>query len=41
MYDVVPYFLAKIVGEIPAFLSVPMQLNGVTYFFIGFTDDMG
>ena len=36
MYDVVPYFLAKTIADLPAFIIVPFVFNAITYFAIGY-----
>lgn len=40
MYDVVPYYLAKIIGDIPGFLIVPTIFCAITYFLMGFNDNV-
>ena len=40
MYDVIPYFSAKMIADIPAFVIVPFIFNSITYFMIGFTDNI-
>ena len=39
MYGVVPYYLAKIVSDIPSFLIIPVVFTSITYFSIGLTKD--
>ena len=36
MYDVVPYYLAKLIADMPAFIIVPTVFTAITYFLIGF-----
>jgi len=37
MYTVFPYFIAKVLADLPAFLIVPFVYTVMTYFTIGFT----
>ena len=37
MYDVIPYYAAKILGDSPVFLILPNILTLIVYFGIGFT----
>lgn len=37
MYDVVPYYLSKILSELPSFVFPPIMLTLITFFSIGFT----
>ncbi len=39
MYSVLPYYLAKILSDIPGFIIVPMAFTAITYFSIGLTRD--
>lgn len=39
MYDVVPYYLAKVVADTPAFIIVPTVFTSITYFMIGYNDE--
>ena len=41
MYGVFPYYIAKILAEIPVFLIVPMIFTAITFFSIGFTNEDG
>ena len=36
MYGVLPYFIAKILAELPVFIIVPLIFNAITYFSIGY-----
>lgn len=36
MYDVLPYYLAKILAEIPVFIFVPLLFNLITFWLIGY-----
>ena len=36
MYNVLPYYVAKMLAELPVFVAVPLIFNAVTYFMIGF-----
>ena len=38
MYDVVPYYIAKILGDMPGFIIVPTVFCAITYFLIGFNN---
>lgn len=40
MYDVVPYYIAKIAGDIPGFIIVPLVFTSITYFLMGFNDSV-
>ena len=37
MYTVFPYYIAKILSDVPVFLIVPMIFTLITFFAIGFT----
>lgn len=37
MYDVVPYYLSKILAELPSFVIPPILAMLITFFSIGFT----
>ena len=37
MYDVLPYYLAKIIAELPSFVVPPLIFSIITFFGIGFT----
>jgi len=36
MYDVLPYFVAKILSDCPGFIIVPLVFNLITFWLIGF-----
>ena len=38
MYDVVPYYFAKTIAEIPVFTIIPMIFCAITYFLVGYND---
>ena len=40
MYDVVPYYMAKITADIPSFILVPFIFNAITYFMVGYNDNI-
>ena len=40
MYDVVPYYFAKTIAEIPVFTIIPLVFTAITYFMIGYNDSM-
>ena len=40
MYDVIPYFSAKMVSDIPSFVIVPFIFNAITYYMIGYTNNI-
>ena len=37
MYDVMPYYLAKILSELPSFIVPPVLFSVITFFGIGYT----
>ena len=37
MYDVVPYYLSKILSELPSFVVPPLIATVITFFAYGFT----
>lgn len=39
MYGVLPYYLAKVLSDIPGFLIVPTAFIAITYFSVGLTSD--
>ena len=39
MYNVVPYYVAKLLSEIPIFVIVPLVFNLIFYFLVGFHKD--
>ena len=39
MYGVVPYYFAKTMADLPAFIIVPAAFVAITYFSIGLTND--
>ena len=39
MYNVVPYYVAKILADVPSFIITPLIFNAVTYYLIGYYDD--
>ena len=39
MYGILPYYLAKIISDIPSFLIIPVVFTAITYFAIGLTKD--
>ena len=38
MYDVLPYYFAKTIAEIPVFTIIPVIFTLVTYFMVGYND---
>lgn len=40
MYDVIPYYSAKMVSDIPGFVIVPLIFTAITYWLIGFQNDI-
>ena len=40
MYNVVPYYVAKLLSEIPIFVIVPLVFNLIYYFMVGFNKDV-
>ena len=40
MYDVVPYFLAKVLSELPSFVVPPMFFVLITFFSVGYTQSV-
>jgi len=40
MYDVLPYYVAKIMSELPSFIVPPMIFSLITFFGIGFTQSV-
>ena len=40
MYNVVPYYVAKLLSEIPIFIIVPLIFNLIFYFLVGFNKDV-
>ena len=41
MYDVVPYYLSKILSELPSFIVPPIIGTVITFFSFGFTREDG
>ena len=39
MYDVVPYYFAKTIAEIPVFTIIPLIFTAITYFLVGYNDN--
>ena len=39
MYNVLPYYCAKILSDVPSFVVVPIVFTAITYFSIGLTKD--
>jgi len=40
MYDVFPYYAAKVISELPSFIIPPLLFTLITYFGIGFTQSV-
>ena len=38
MYDVVPYYFAKTIAEIPVFTIIPLIFTSITYYMVGYND---
>ena len=38
MYDVVPYYFAKLIAEIPVFTIIPVIFTAITYYMVGYND---
>lgn len=39
MYDVLPYYCAKILADIPTFFIIPVIFTAITYYAVGLTKD--
>ena len=37
MYNVLPYYLSKVLSEIPGFIIVPMIYTLITFWSVGYT----
>jgi ATP-binding cassette subfamily G (WHITE) protein 1 len=36
MYDVIPYYYARVIVETPLYLMVPLLFSAIIYFAVGF-----
>ena len=37
MYDIAPYYLSKMISEMPVYIILPIINTPILYFWIGFT----
>ena len=37
MYGVLPYYAAKIIGDLPVFIVIPIEITLIVYYGVGFT----
>ena len=37
MYGVLPYYAAKIIGDLPVFIVIPLEITLIVYYGVGFT----